>query len=140
MRAISSLDSADAELAVQAMRLELSERKKSAVLAVADVHGDLLALFRSDGAPASSITIARNKAWTSAREGVPTIDIGKRLRHADEAFDISYYGDERYCGWGGGVPVIVGQVCVGSVAVSGLPEQEDHAIAQVGARAIVTRG
>jgi glc operon protein GlcG len=55
---------------------------------------------------------------------------------SQDAFDIAYYGDARYVGWGGGVPVIVDQRVVGAVAVSGLPELEDQRIAEVGVEAI----
>jgi len=53
--------------------------KKAAVIAVADSHGELIAFARMDGAPISSIRIAANKAWTSARERKPTKDIGDRV-------------------------------------------------------------
>ncbi len=137
MRTIVSLDLADAERAIAAMREVLVLEDKPAVIAVADVHGDVLSLVRLDGASPSSITIAMNKAWTAAREGVPTYEIGQRVKGPrEDAFDIAYYGDPRYIGWGGGVPVIVEERVVGAVAVSGLPELEDHRVATIGAAAI----
>ena len=27
------------------------------------------------------------------------------VKNAGEAFDLGYYGDARFCGWGGGLPV-----------------------------------
>jgi glc operon protein GlcG len=137
MRNVPTLDLADAERAIAAMRAALEAEGKAAVLAVADAHGDVIALVRLDGAPASSLTIARNKAWTAASQGEATRSIGARLRNPDEAFDIAYYGDARACGWGGGLPVRdrEGRV-VGSVAVSGLPELEDERIAALGVAAI----
>lgn len=136
MKSGRSLDAADAVVAIDAMWNELAGRR--AVIVVADVHGDLLALRRVDGAPPSSVTIASNKAWTAAREGTDTLAIGRRIRTGGEdSFDIAYYGDPRYVGWGGGVPVRVDGEVVGSVAVSGLPELEDHAIAVLGAGAII---
>lgn len=137
MRNVPTLDLADAERAITAMRTELDREGKVAVLAVADAHGDVIALVRLDGAPASSLTIARNKAWTAASQGEATRAIGARLRREDEAFDIAYYGDARACGWGGGLPVRSpdGRV-VGAVAVSGLPELEDERVAAIGVAAI----
>ena len=38
---------------------------------------------------------------------------------------------------GGGLPVIVDAALVGAVAVSGLPEQEDITLAQIGVDAIL---
>jgi glc operon protein GlcG len=59
------------------------------------------------------------------------------VRDPVNGFDIAYYGDPRYIGWGGGVPVVIDGVVVGSVAVSGLPEQEDMDLVQFGVKAIV---
>lgn len=141
MRIIETLDRHDAEHAILAMRDALFLNDQAAVVCVADVHGDLIALLRVDGAPPSSVTIAMNKAWTAAREGVPTYDIGQRVKSQDpEArFDIAYYGDARYIGWGGGVPVLREGRVIGSVAVSGLPELEDQRIAELGVAAILAR-
>lgn len=138
MRTIVSLDRADALRAVAAMSELLQLEGKPAVIAVADAHGDLVVLHRLDGASPSSVAIAMNKAWTAAREGQATLEIGRRVKGPHEdAFDIAYYGDARYVGWGGGVPVIVDEVVVGAVAVSGLPELEDHRVAEVGVTAIL---
>ena len=141
MRIIETLDRHDAEHAILAMRDVLFRENKVAVICVADVHGDLISLLRVDGAPPSSVTIAMNKAWTAAREGIATYDIGQRVKSqdAEARFDIAYYGDARYIGWGGGVPVLREGRVVGSVAVSGLPELEDQRIAQVGVAAILAR-
>jgi glc operon protein GlcG len=97
----------------------------------------LISLLRLDGAPLPSIVIATNKAWTAARERKPSRELGQAARDPVSGFDMAYYGDRRYIGWGGGVPVIIDGVVVGSVAVSGLPEQEDMEIVQLGVAAIV---
>jgi glc operon protein GlcG len=107
---------------------------------VADAHGDLISLVRLDGAPPPSIQIATNKAWTAARERTPTREVGQAARDPETGFDIAYYGDPRYVGWGGGVPVVVDGSVVGSVAVSGLPELEDMELAEIGVAAIIAQG
>ena len=81
------------------------EARQAAVIAVADSHGELIAFARMDGAPISSIRIAANKAWTAARERKPTKEIGEKARHPEKGFEISYFGDSQFTGWGGGVPV-----------------------------------
>ncbi len=131
-----SLGHAEAQLAIAAIQAELLKRKKAAVIAVADAHGELIALLRLDGAPLASIQIAANKAWTAARERQPTRDIGQRIRDPKDGFDIAFYGDMRYVGWGGGVPVLQNGNVVGAVAVSGLPEEEDMQVVQLGVAAI----
>lgn len=137
MNLVSSLGHAEAQLALHSIQAELDQRAQAAVIAVADSHGELIALLRLDGAPLASILIASNKAWTAARERKPSRDLGQAARHPQDGFDMAYFGDRRYIGWGGGLPVVVDGVTVGSVAVSGLPEMEDIVLAQIGVDAIL---
>jgi glc operon protein GlcG len=132
-----SLGVNEAQLAIEAIHKELQERGKAAVIVVADAHGELIGLLRLDGAPLPSIVIATNKAWTAARERKTTYELGQASRDEQHGFDMAYYGDSRYIGWGGGLPVVLDGVVVGSVAVSGLPEQEDIVMAQIGLAAIL---
>lgn len=131
-----SLGHEEAAVATEAIRGELGRTGRAAVIAVADAHGELISLVRLDGAPLASIVIAANKAWTAARERKPTRAIGQAARDAETGFDIAYYGDPRYVGWGGGVPVTIDGTVVGAVAVSGLPELEDMELAEIGVAAI----
>ena len=136
MNQYTSLGHVEAQRAIEAIQAELVKRGKAAVIAVADAHGELISLLRIDDAPLPSIVIATNKAWTAARERKPSRELGQAARDPINGFDMAYYGDARYIGWGGGVPVIIDGVVVGSVAVSGLPEQEDMEIVQLGVAAI----
>ena len=137
MYSYSSLGHAEAQRAIAAIQAVLAQRNHAAVIAVADGHGELIGLLRLDGAPLPSILIATNKAWTAARERQPTRELGQLARDPQDGFDMAYYGDSRYIGWGGGLPVVVDGRVVGSVAVSGLPEMEDMELAQIGVAAIV---
>lgn len=119
----------EAMMVIESIKREILRRGKSGVIAVADNHGELIALLRMDGAPYSSVTIASNKAFTAARERKPTYLIGQAVRDADKNFEIGYFGDSRFTGWGGGMPVIVAGQVIGAVAVSGLPEVEDVELA-----------
>jgi glc operon protein GlcG len=136
MQTTISLGHVEAQLAIAAIQNELTRRGKAAVIAVADAHGELIALLRTDGAPLPSIVNATNKAWTAARERKPTRELGQAARDAVNGFDMAYYGDPRYIGWGGGVPVRIDGQVVGAVAVSGLPEQEDMELVALGVAAI----
>jgi len=137
MHQVATLGHVDAQRAIQAIQAELQKRGKAAVIAVADAHGELISLLRLDGAPLPAIVIATNKAWTAARERKPTRELGQTARDPVNGFDMAYYGDLRYVGWGGGVPVIIDGAVAGSVAVSGLPEHEDMDLVQIGVAAIV---
>ena len=136
MQQIQSLGHAEAQLAIQVIQAELQRRGQAAVIAVADAHGELIALLRLDGARLASILIAANKAWTAAREQSPSYELGQAARHPQKGFDLAYFGDARYIGWGGGVPVRLNGAVVGAVAVSGLPEAEDMELVQLGVAAI----
>jgi len=74
--------------------------QEAVVVAAADPHGELIAFARMDGAPLPSVTIAMNKAWTAARTGKPTREIGEKVRDPQRGHDIAYYGDPRFAGWG----------------------------------------
>jgi glc operon protein GlcG len=127
----------DARIAVEAIRAELVRRGKAAVIAVADAHGETICLLRMDGAALSTIAVAANKAFTAARLRRPSRVIGRNVRNPETGFDISYYGDPRYVGWAGGLPVMIDERVVGAVAVSGLAEDEDEDLARVGIAAIM---
>jgi glc operon protein GlcG len=120
---------------LDAIRAELGRRRQSAVIAVADAHGELIALLRLDGAPLSSIGVATNKAFTAARMNRTSRELGNRIR--EHGTDIAFYGDPRYVGFGGGLPVRIGGVVAGSVAVSGLSDAEDEELAALGIAAIL---
>jgi len=126
----------EAKQAVDLILERAQEIQKAVAIAIADSHGELIAFARMDGVPLPSIVVSINKAWTAARTGKPTQEIGEKVKHPERGHDISYYGDPRFVGWGGGIPVrIKGQV-VGAVAVSGLSSVEDAALAVVGAEFI----
>jgi glc operon protein GlcG len=136
MRTLQTIDYSEAKRAVDLIVEKALHLKKAAVIAVADAHGDLVCLARMDGAPVSSITVATNKAWTAARERKPTKEIGEKVRHPERGHDIAYYGDPRYVGWGGGLPVLKNGEVIGSVAVSGLSSGEDIELATIGVESI----
>jgi glc operon protein GlcG len=102
------------------------------VVAVTDAHGELIAFARMDGAPIASIRIAANKAWTAARDRKPTKDIGDKIRDPEKSFDIAFYGDDRFVGWGGGIPIWKNGQVAGAIGVSGLSSAEDIALASLG--------
>jgi glc operon protein GlcG len=136
MRTIQTIDYSEARRAVDLIFEKVSQMQKAVAVAVADSHGDLICFARMDGAPVSCINIATNKAWTAARERKPTREIGDKVKHPERGHDIAYYGDPKYVGWGGGVPVWKNGEVVGAVAVSGLSSNEDMALATLGVELI----
>src|ERR1700680_4187345 len=132
MRTIPTVDYAEAKRAVDLIVEEAFQLQKACVGAVGGSQGERICFARMDGASVTSIAIAMNKAWTAARAGKPTQEIGEKVRHAEKGHDIAYYGDPRFVGWGGGIPVRYHGEVVGAVAVSGLSSIEDIGVARLG--------
>jgi len=139
MKTVPAIDYQDAKLIVDAIVVKALQLGKSAVIAVSDAHGELIAFARMDGAPLASIRIAANKAWTAARDRKPTKDIGDKIRDPVKGFDIAFYGDRRFVGWGGGIPIWKNGEVIGAIGVSGLSSVEDVALANLGLEIIAAR-
>jgi glc operon protein GlcG len=133
MKTVPVIEYAEARRIVDLIVEKTAEMQKTVVVAVADSHGEIIALARMDGVALPSIQIAMNKAWTAARSGKLTDEIGEKVKHPERGHDIAYYGDPRFVGWGGGVPVFKDGQIVGAVAVSGLSSAEDADLAKLGA-------
>jgi glc operon protein GlcG len=119
-----------------AARLDADEA--GAAIAVVDRHGELVAFLRTDGCGLASINNAIHKAFTAARERGESGALGERAR--SEGFPLSNFGDPRYTGWGGGVPIIVGGEVIGAVGISGLPEAADVELARWAAASVSSEG
>jgi glc operon protein GlcG len=122
------IGSAEARALVAMVGERLDAVGGGAAVAVVDRHGELVAFLRTDGCGLASITIAINKAFTAARERVESGALGERSRGED--FPLTNFGDPRYVGWGGGVPIVVGGEVIGAIGVSGLPEEADVELAR----------
>ena len=120
----------DVLAALDAVRQAVEARGKTAAIAIVDAHGELIAFVRCDGALLSSGVLAINKAFTAARLDRPTRVLGETLRA--KGTDVAFYGDARYVGFGGGLPAHIGGVVAGAVAVSGLSDEDDEALAAQG--------
>jgi glc operon protein GlcG len=131
------LSHTDALKIIQAIQNELEksdstrQEGQGAAIAVTDAQGELLAFLRTDGCKLPSITNAINKAYTAAREQKESCAIGEASKTA--GFPMTNFGDLRYTTWGGGVPIFYHGQVVGAVGVSGLPEAQDIALAQMAA-------
>lgn len=131
----SGVSNAEALAAIEHMRQALEKNYAAAVLAVSDAHGELIALVRMDGAPLPSIAVAQAKAFTAARQGMATRQLALEAKAG--GWSMSSYGDARYVGWAGGLPVLIDGMVAGAVAVSGLSEDDDERIAQLGVDAVI---
>jgi glc operon protein GlcG len=129
----------NAAVAVAAIKAELTRRGKPGAIAVVDSHGETLAVLRQSGAALSTLPIATNKSFTAARLRRPSLELGRTVRHPETGYDMAYFSDPRYVGFGGGVPVLKDGAVVGAVGVSGLTQNEDDDLARIGVAAILAR-
>src|ERR1700686_3259624 len=139
MRNVPLIGYSDAKKIIDLIVEKAAAMQKSVVVAVADPHGELIAFARMDGAPISSIRIAMNKAYTAARERKPTKDIGDKVKDPEKGHDIAYYGDPRFVGWGGGIPIWKDGMVAGAIGVSGLSSREDVELATLALEQVVAQ-
>lgn len=111
------------------------DRGVNVVAAVVDPAGDLMALWRWDGAFAASVSIAADKAYTAAVFGCTTDELAAGLENPLLRNGIA--GRPRVILFGGGAPLIVDGALIGAIGVSGGSEDDDRSCAAAGAGAIL---
>ena len=100
---------------------------------VADSHGEVVAAATMDGAAPDTRLNAQRKAYTAARsDASSTGELAEKAR-ADAAERASF--DPFFTFFRGGVAAFVDGRRVGAVGVSGLPGEDDEALAVAALRA-----
>jgi uncharacterized protein GlcG (DUF336 family) len=102
---------------------------------VADSHGELVAAATMDGAAADTRLNAQRKAYTAARSDArSTRELAEKVR--DDPVERASF-DPFFTFFLGGIAVFEGGSRIGAVGVSGLPGEDDEALAR---RAIEAAG
>jgi glc operon protein GlcG len=102
---------------------------------VADAHGEVVAAATMDGAAPDTRLNAQRKAYTAARsDAASTRALAEKVR--DDPVERASF-DPFFTFFLGGVAAFHGDERVGAVGVSGLPGEEDDALAR---RAIAAAG
>ena len=130
--AVHALTYAGAKMVAEAVAREAERRSVSPVAAVVDVSGELLYLWRPDGAQVASVGVATDKARTAALFRRPSKDFEDQASggrpsalHLAGAVPLQ-----------GGMPILHDGEIVGAVGVSGASSApEDQELAALGARA-----
>jgi len=131
---VPALSSAQARRAAETVASECGRRGVSPVCAVVDAGGDLIYIWRPDGAQMASVEVATDKARTAAIYRRPSKDFedqasGGRASalHLARAVPLQ-----------GGVPILRDGHVIGAVGVSGASSaDEDQELAAMGAGAVV---
>jgi len=105
-------------------------------IAVVDVGGNLKAFFRMDGAWLGSIDISIRKARTARFFDMNSGDIGALSQPGGPLFNIEV-SNGGLISFPGGIPLREdGGEIVGGIGVSGSSVENDHTVAEAGAKAL----
>jgi glc operon protein GlcG len=132
-----NLSHADAQEMIEIVRRRAEADKKAASIAVSDSHGELIAFLKMDGCHLPPVQIAINKAFTAARERRPSGAVGESSR--TQSFPMTNFGDLRYTGFAGGVPVVVDGQVVGAIGISGLDEKTEAELCSLAVDAVTRK-
>jgi glc operon protein GlcG len=115
------------ERAQKIVDLVVSEAPSPLSVYVCDTHGELVAAATMDGAAPDTRLNAQRKAYTAARSDArSTRELAGKVR-GDAVERASF--DPFFTFFLGGVAVFDGETRIGAVGVSGLPGEDDEALA-----------
>ena len=135
METINSISLEEAQAVASAAVQKAQELEQPMNVAVTEVGGNLKAFARMEQAWTASISIAQDKAYTSAALGFSTQDIGEMAQPGQPLFGINTTNDGRIVVFGGGIPLVRDGKVVGAIGVSGGTPDQDHEVAQAGVAA-----
>lgn len=124
-----------AQAAVKAAREKAVAIGTKMNIAVVDAGGNLKAFMRMDGAWLGSIDISWKKAKTARYFDMPTGDVGKLSQPGGSLYNIEH-SNGGLITFPGGVPIKLNDEIVGAIGVSGDTVENDHTVADAGAKAI----
>lgn len=124
-----SLGLSEARLAIEAAQAKARDMGIPMCLAVADCEGTVIAFVREDGAKPTSISIALDKAFTSAGARHNTTFYAKASVPSGPAWGIDKTNEGHFTAIGGGVVVLRDGHVVGGVGVSGGTAAQDIEVA-----------
>ena len=125
----------DARRIIAAAEAKAAEIGQPMNIAVADGGGNLVAHVRMDNAWIGSIDISIKKAWTSRAFDIATKDLAEHSQSGDQFFGINASNGGKVMIFAGGIPIKKGKKVVGAIGVSGGSGEQDHAVAEAGAKA-----
>ena len=125
----------EARRVIEAAERKAAEIKQAMNIAVVDAGGNLVSHVRMDGAWIGSIDISINKAFTSRAFDISTKDLAQYSQSGGQFFGIHTSNHGRVMVFAGGIPLTRGGRVVGGVGVSGGSGEQDHAVAEAGAKA-----
>lgn len=136
---VDVLTDAAARTLIDAAVAKADSLHKPMAIAIADLGGNLQAFHRMDGAPLFCVDLAIDKAYTAASFGLPTDKWHDHIK-SDPPLADGMPHRPRLVIFGGGVPIKVGNVVVGSIGVSGGHYSQDVEVAQAAISSLTRSG
>lgn len=97
---------------------------------IIDEHGNVVLKHRMDGSTLISIEMSERKAFTAASLQVPTDEISKLALPGAPLFTLASVSGGRYVAFGGGLPILVDDKCIGGLGISGGTSEQDTLLAE----------
>lgn len=122
--------SSDTALALGLKVIELARQKQKSITVQISVNGKLLFQHAMQGSTADQADWIRRKSNVVLRFGRSSYAVGCDYRQRGVAFDQQkHLPPEEYAAFGGAFPILLrGSGMIGTAAVSGLRQAEDHAL------------
>ena len=118
-----------AELLMKRVEEKAKELGMQVVTAVADAHGNPVAVRCMDDAFIGSYDVALNKTYTSIAFKMSTEELGRLSQPGGPLYGIQHTNQGRIVIFGGGVPLKVGENIIGAFGVSGGSAEQDTYLA-----------
>lgn len=106
------------------------------VVAVSDASGRPVAVHCMDGAYHGSFDVALNKTYTSTAFQMATAKLAELCKPGQELYGLQFSNDGKVMILGGGEPLMVGDVMIGALGVSGGSASQDTELAAYGSRVL----
>ncbi|ESS06547.1 MAG: uncharacterized protein, possibly involved in utilization of glycolate and propanediol [uncultured archaeon A07HB70] len=117
---------------IAAAESRAAEIDRPMIITVANAEGNLVAQHRMDDAWLASVSISRNKAYTSAALNAPTHELAEPSEPGNSLYGLQTTNEGRIVIFGGGYPLERDDTVVGAIGVSGGAVEQDRDVAETG--------
>ena len=122
----------EAQRVIQAALEKAREIGQPMNVAVVDNGRELKAFSRMEDAWLGSISIAIDKAFTSASFLMPTQDLAPMTQPGEPLYGLETTNGGRIINFAGGIPIMRGDDVAGAIGVSGGTPDQDQEVAEAG--------
>ncbi|MUV58154.1 Uncharacterized conserved protein GlcG, DUF336 family [Halogeometricum rufum] len=129
---VYAIDLDTAKELVEAAEQRADEIGQPMVVTVANGEGNLVAQHRMDDAWLASVSISKNKAYTSAALDTPTHELAESSEPGNSLYGLQTTDEGRIVVFGGGYPLTRDGDVVGAIGASGGAVEQDRTVAEAG--------